>query len=96
MYQIDPKVSEKRETNQTVIRGELLTITLRNTSLITINNQTQIALRKVTTMTERLKQFNSKDWIDNLLDEDNTEGEDYVEYDDSSFGDLDLDYTHSQ
>ena len=47
-------------------------------------------------MTERLKQFNSKDWIDNLLDEDNTEGEDYVEYDDSSFGDLDLDYTHSQ
>lgn len=96
MYQIDPKVSEKRETNQTVIRGELLTITLRNTSLITINNQTQIALRKVTTMTERLKQFNSKDWIDNLLDEDNTEGDDYVEYDDSSFGDLDLDYTHSQ
>tara|TARA_B100001113_G_C20589021_1_gene396600 strand:+ start:200 stop:490 length:291 start_codon:yes stop_codon:yes gene_type:complete len=96
MYQIDPKVSEKRETNQTVIRGELLTDTLRITSLITINNQIQIALRKVTTMTERLKQFNSKDWIDNLLDEDNTEGEDYVEYDDSSFGDLDLDYTHSQ
>ena len=96
MYQIDPKVSEKRETNQTVIRGELLTITLRNTSLITINNQTQIALRKVTTMTERIKEFNSKDWIDELLDEDNTEGEDYVEYDDSSFGDLDLDYTHSQ
>ena len=96
MYQIDPKVSEKRETNQTVIRGELLTDTLRITSLITINNQIQIALRKVTTMTERLKQFNSKDWIDNLLDEDNTEGDDYVEYDDSSFGDLDLDYTHSQ
>tara|TARA_B100001996_G_C18484518_1_gene525116 strand:+ start:418 stop:708 length:291 start_codon:yes stop_codon:yes gene_type:complete len=96
MYQIDPKVSEKRETNQTVIRGELLTITLRITSLITINNQTQIALRKVTTMTERIKEFNSKDWIDELLDEDNTEGEDYVEYDDSSFGDLDLDYTHSQ
>tara|TARA_B100000029_G_scaffold395456_1_gene393232 strand:- start:455 stop:745 length:291 start_codon:yes stop_codon:yes gene_type:complete len=96
MYQIDPKVSEKRETNQTVIRGELLTITLRNTSLITINNQTQIALRKVTTMTERIKEFNSKDWIDELLDEDNTEGDDYVEYDDSSFGDLDLDYTHSQ
>ena len=96
MYQIDPKVSEKRETNQTVIRGELLTITLRNTSLITINNQTQIALRKVTTMTDRIKEFNSKDWIDELLDEDNTEGDDYVEYDDSSFGDLDLDYTHSQ
>lgn len=96
MYQIDPKVSEKRETNQTVIRGELLTITLRNTSLITINNQTQIALRKVTTMTDRIKEFNSKDWIDELLDETNTEGEDYVEYDDSSFGDLDLDYTHSQ
>ena len=96
MYQIDPKVSEKRETNQTVIRGELLTITLRNTSLITINNQNTIALRKVTTMTERIKEFNSKDWIDELLDEDNTEGDDYVEYDDSSFGDLDLDYTHSQ
>ena len=96
MYQIDPKVSEKRETNQTVIRGELLTITLRNTSLVTINNQNTIALRKVTTMTERIKEFNSKDWIDELLDEDNTEGDDYVEYDDSSFGDLDLDYTHSQ
>ena len=96
MYQIDPKVSEKRETNQTVIRGELLTITLRNTSLITINNQNTIALRKVTTMTDRIKEFNSKDWIDELLDEDNTEGDDYVEYDDSSFGDLDLDYTHSQ
>ena len=96
MYQIDPKVSEKRETNQTVIRGELLTITLRITSLITINNQNTIALRKVTTMTDRIKEFNSKDWIDELLDEDNTEGDDYVEYDDSSFGDLDLDYTHSQ
>tara|TARA_B100000287_G_scaffold86340_1_gene78953 strand:- start:3775 stop:4065 length:291 start_codon:yes stop_codon:yes gene_type:complete len=96
MYQIDPKVSEKRETNQTVIRGELLTITLRNTSLVTINNQNTIALRKVTTMTERIKEFNSKDWIDELLDEDNTEGDDYVEYDDPSFGDLDLDYTHSQ
>ena len=96
MYQIDPKVSEKRETNQTVIRGELLTITLRNTSLITINNQTQIALRKVTTMTERIKEFNSKDWIDTLLDEDDIVNDDYVEIDDNSFGDLDLDYTHSQ
>ena len=47
-------------------------------------------------MDPEIKPFNSKDWIDQLLDEDNTEGDDYVEMDDTSFGDLDLDYTHSQ
>ena len=65
-------------------------------STLSINNQTLIVLTKVTQMDPEIKPFNSKDWIDELLDETNTEGEDYVEYDDSSFGDLDLDYTHSQ
>ncbi len=65
-------------------------------STLSINNQTLIVLTKVTTMDPEIKPFNSKDWIDQLLDEDNTEGDDYVEIDDTSFGDLDLDYTHSQ
>ena len=47
-------------------------------------------------MDDKLRLVNSKDWIDNLLDEDDNESKDYVEIDDTSFGDLDLDYTHSQ
>ena len=48
-------------------------------------------------MDDKLRLVNSKDWIDNLLDEeDNEEGQYMVEYEDQSFGDLDIDYTHSQ
>ena len=65
-------------------------------STLSINNQTLIVLTKVTQMAPEIKPFNSKDWIDNLLDEDDNESKDYVEIDDTSFGDLDLDYTHSQ
>ena len=65
-------------------------------STLSINNQTLIVLTKVTQMDPEIKPFNSKDWIDQLLDEDNNEDDDYVEIDDTSFGDLDLDYTHSQ
>ena len=64
-------------------------------STLSINNQTLIVLTKVTQMDPEIKPFNSKDWIDNLLDEDDNESKDYVEIDDTSFGDLDLDYTHS-
>ena len=65
-------------------------------STLSINNQTLIVLTKVTQMDPEIKPFNSKDWIVNLLDEDDNESKDYVEIDDTSFGDLDLDYTHSQ
>ena len=66
-------------------------------STLSINNQTLIVLTKVTQMDPEIKPFNSKDWIDNLLDEDdNEEGQYMVEYEDQSFGDLDIDYTHSQ
>ena len=65
-------------------------------STLSINNLTLIVLTKVTQMDPEIKPFNSKDWIDNLLDEDDNESKDYVEIDDTSFGDLDLDYTHSQ
>ena len=96
MYQIDPKVSEKRETNQTVIRDEFLTTIQSIMSTLSINNHTLIVLTKVTQMEPEIKPFNSKDWIDTLLDEDDIVNDDYVEIDDNSFGDLDLDYTHSQ
>tara|TARA_B100000287_G_scaffold265477_1_gene249738 strand:+ start:350 stop:841 length:492 start_codon:yes stop_codon:yes gene_type:complete len=96
MYQIDPKVSEKRETNQTVIRDEFLTTIQSIMSSLSINNHTLIVLTKVTQMEPEIKPFNSKDWIDTLLDEDDIVNDDYVEIDDNSFGDLDLDYTHSQ
>ncbi len=64
---------------------------------VSINNQTLITIRRVTLMDDKLRLVNSKDWIDNLLDEDdNEEGQYMVEYEDQSFGDLDIDYTHSQ
>ena len=64
---------------------------------VSINNQTLITNRRVTLMDDKLRLVNSKDWIDNLLDEDdNEEGQYMVEYEDQSFGDLDIDYTHSQ
>ena len=64
---------------------------------VSINNQTLITIRRVTQMDDKLRLVNSKDWIDNLLDEDdNEEGQYMVEYEDQSFGDLDIDYTHSQ
>ena len=65
-------------------------------STLSINNQTLIVLTKVTTMDPENKPFNSKDWIDTLLDEDDIVNDELVEIDDTSFGDLDLDYTHSQ
>ena len=64
---------------------------------VSINTQTLITIRRVTLMDDKLRLVNSKDWIDNLLDEDdNEEGQYMVEYEDQSFGDLDIDYTHSQ
>ena len=64
---------------------------------VSINNQTLITTLRVTQMDDKLRLVNSKDWIDNLLDEDdNEEGQYMVEYEDQSFGDLDIDYTHSQ
>ena len=64
---------------------------------VSINNQTLITIRRVTLMDDKLRLVNSKDWIDNLLDEDdNEEGQYMVEYEDQSFGDLDIDYTQSQ
>ena len=64
---------------------------------VSINNQTLITIRRVTLMDDKLRLVNSKDWIDNMLDEDdNIEGQSMIEYEDQSFGDLDIDYTHSQ
>ena len=64
---------------------------------VSINNQTLITTLRVTQMDDKLRLVNSKDWIDNMLDEDdNIEGQYMVEYEDQSFGDLDIDYTHSQ
>ena len=64
---------------------------------VSINNQTLITTLRVTQMDDKLRLVNSKDWIDNMLDEDdNIEGQSMVEYEDQSFGDLDIDYTHSQ
>ena len=64
---------------------------------VSINNQTLITIRRVSLINDKLRLVNSKDWIDNLLDEDdNEEGQYMVEYEDQSFGDLDIDYTHSQ
>ena len=94
--QIDPKVSEKRETIRTVIRGELLTTIQSILTTLNINNQTLITIRRVTTMDDKLRHIEYKDWIDNMLDEDDNQDTDYIEYEDQSFGDLDLDYTHSQ
>tara|TARA_E500000331_G_C17052375_1_gene624554 strand:+ start:231 stop:434 length:204 start_codon:yes stop_codon:yes gene_type:complete len=64
---------------------------------VSINNQTLITTLRVTQMDDKLRLVNSKDWIDNMLDEDdNIEGQSMIEYEDQSFGDLDIDYTHSQ
>ena len=64
---------------------------------LSINNQTLITTLRVTQMDDKLRLVNSKDWIDNMLDEDdNIEGQSMIEYEDQSFGDLDIDYTHSQ
>lgn len=64
---------------------------------VSINNQTLITTLRVTQMDDKLRLVNSKDWIDNMLDEDDSEdGQSMIEYEDQSFGDLDIDYTHSQ
>ena len=47
-------------------------------------------------MDDKLRHIEYKDWIDNMLDEDDNQDTDYIEYEDQSFGDLDLDYTHCQ
>ena len=84
MYQIDQKVWEKRETNQGVIRH------------LIINNPTHNHSRKLTQMDKQIKPTNSKEWVEYMLDNSDNQDANLVEVSDSSFGDLDLDYTHSQ
>jgi len=84
MYQIDPKVWEKRETNQGKIKH------------LIINNPIHNHSRKLTQMDKEIKPFNSKEWIDKMVDKNDTLDANLVEVSDTSREDLDIDYTHSQ
>ena len=84
MYQIDPKVWEKRETNQGEIKH------------LIINNPIHNHSRKLTQMDKEIKPFNSKEWIDKMVDKNDTLDANLVEVSDTSREDLDIDYTHSQ
>jgi hypothetical protein len=47
-------------------------------------------------MDKQIKPTNSKEWVEYMLDNSDNQDANLVEVSDSSFGDLDLDYTHSQ
>ncbi len=61
-----------------------------------INNPIHNHSRKLTQMDKEIKPFNSKEWIDKMVDKNDTLDANLVEVSDSSHGDLDIDYTHSQ
>ncbi len=47
-------------------------------------------------MDKEIKPFNSKEWIDKMVDKNDTLDANLVEVSDTSREDLDIDYTHSQ
>ncbi len=61
-----------------------------------INNPIHNHSRKLTQMDKEIKPFNSKEWIDKMVDKNDTLDANLVEVSDTSREDLDIDYTHSQ